>query len=116
MEPKLIETCELPPGIASVSVSVDRATVPMEETVPKEPESRGRCVRLREETMRKYGHEVSPRIEAERAARGRRPKIQRNYRMAYCATVTMHEREGEALHTIRYGRMPAVVRWPTPRR
>ncbi len=29
VEPKLIETCGLPPGIGSVSVSVDRVTVPM---------------------------------------------------------------------------------------
>lgn len=114
VEPKLIETCELPPGIASVSVSVDRVTVPMEEPVPKEPKGPARPVRLREDTLRKYGHEVSRRMqavldEAERAAKGARPKIQRNYRMAYCATVTMHDHNGDALHTIRYGRMPAAL-------
>jgi hypothetical protein len=58
VEPKLIETCELPTGIASVSVSVDRVAP----------------LRLREDLC-KYGHEVSPRTEAvlqeaERAARG----------------------------------------------
>jgi hypothetical protein len=114
VESKLIESCELPPGIASVSVSVDRVTVPMEEPLPQEPQEPRRPVRLQEGTLRKYGHEISPRTEAvlhelERASKGRGPRIQRNYRMAYCATVTMHNCEGEALHTIRYGRMPAAV-------
>ena len=79
VEPKLSETCELPPGITSVSVSVDRVTVRMEEPAAKEPVPSGRPVRLHEETLRKYGHEVSARTqavldEAEQAAKGGRPK------------------------------------------
>jgi hypothetical protein len=61
VESKLIESCELPPGIASVSVSVDRVTVPMEEPLPQEPQEPRRPVRLQEGTLRKYGHEISPR-------------------------------------------------------
>ena len=80
IEDVLIDAYEVPPQARSVSISLDRVSVAMEEP-------RDRPV-------------------------GRPPKgaaknpIARNFRMAYCATVTIHDDDGQALHTIRYGAMP----------
>lgn len=83
VESQLIERFEVPPEARSISLSLDRVAVPMEE--PRErPQGR-------------------PRKGA-----ARRP-VSRVFRMAYCGTVTLHDKKGEALHTLRYGTMPGCA-------
>jgi hypothetical protein len=76
-EDTLITEMELPEEAVALSVSVDRVTVPMEEAITPPPKD--------------------PKA----------PKIEVAFRQAYCACVTLHDEEGEALASIRYGRMPA---------
>ena len=76
----LIGSFAIPADGRSVSLSVDRGAMPMEE--PR----------------------VRPAGRPKKNA-AKRP-IERNWRMAYCATVTIHDKDGTALHTIRYGRTP----------
>jgi len=80
LEEGLLEEATVPAAAVSVSVALDRVSVPMEEAVG----------------------------EAERATQpeARKRKVWRQFRMASCATLTLHGRKGEAVHTIRYGRMP----------
>jgi hypothetical protein len=80
IEAELSEEYELPPAAVSVSVAVDRVSLPMEEVLPQAAEAPA----------------------TEKLAR----QVVRQFRMAYCATVTLHDGEGRALHTLRYGRMP----------
>ncbi|MCP4966137.1 MAG: ISKra4 family transposase [bacterium] len=80
IEDCLIQELIIPPETASISMSLDRVSIPMEEPCQRKP---GR-----------------PRKDA--------PKnpIKREYRMGYCGTVTLHDKKGQAVHTIRYGCMP----------
>lgn len=65
----------------SISVSLDRVAVPFEELRNMPPDWR-------------------PTPD------GPQRPIARAWHMAYVGTVTIHDRHGKALHTIRYGRMP----------
>ena len=80
IEDLLIEDAELPDDAASISVSLDRVSIPMEEE-RKRP--RGR-----------------PRKDAPKRL------VTRQYRMAWCGTLTIHDEEGRSIETIRYGAMP----------
>jgi len=80
LEDALIDAYEIPDDARGISVSLDRVSVPMEE----------------------------PRQRPVGRPRKGAPKhpVARNFRMAYCGTVTLHDADGAALHTIRYGCMP----------
>jgi len=80
IEDQLTQEFEVPAAAVAMSVALDRVAVPMEEA-KKRPVGR-------------------PRKDA-----AKRP-VERNFRMAYCATITLHDAKGESLHTLRYGCMP----------
>ncbi len=114
VEAALIEELDVPDQTASVSVSIDRVSVPMEEDIVEpEPERNEERARELDEELARLPprfevseHTAAVLAEEKRAAKKRCRKVERNFRMAFCATITLHDDEGNGLHTIRYGRMP----------
>ena len=80
VEDALMKELRVPRDAMVISVSLDRVSVPMEEAKPRP-------------------------VGRPKKGAAKRP-VARVYRMAYCATVTLHELGGDALLGIRYGRMP----------
>jgi hypothetical protein len=99
VENTLIERLRVPNEARSISVSVDRTAVPMEEPVPTKPPPVRSKLPPGVASKRHAGAGLDARTRAtlreqERQARASPPKVARNYRMAYCATVTLHDRGG----------------------
>jgi hypothetical protein len=80
IEDALIDAVEVPEEAHAISVSLDRVSVAMEEP------------RRRPAGRPKKGAPKRP--------------IERNFRMAYVGTVTLHDQEGTGRYTVRYGCMP----------
>jgi len=78
-EEQLVETMELPEDVASVSVAVDRASVPMREPRPPTPKD----------------------IE-----RGVKNPVSVNLRMAFCGVLTLYDTAGNPVDCIRYAHVP----------
>jgi hypothetical protein len=102
IEEALIQAYAVPAEAPSASISIDRVALPMEEPieappVPVDPP----WVAAAMAAAPPHPPEVQAVLDEQN--QGDAPKVARNFRMAYAATVTLHDAEGESIHTIRYG-------------
>lgn len=89
IEDALIERHEVPAEATGITLSLDRTSGPFEE-----PRRRG------------PGRPKGRRRRGKGRRRASRGPIARTWRMIYCACLTLHDKDGRALQTLRYGCMP----------
>jgi hypothetical protein len=80
IEDEIMENFSIPDAAVGISISIDRASVPMEEPAPKSPNPAN---------LGKDG-----------------PKITRAFRMGYCGSVCYFDQGGEMVHATRFAQMP----------
>jgi hypothetical protein len=85
IEPHVRRAEHVPTEAVSVSLGLDRTSVPMEENVAEGEQPQGR----RRKRTKPYLREKPPRVNV-------------NYRMAYVGTISFHNADGEGLVTRRY--------------
>jgi len=85
IEPMVRRSEQVPEEAVSVSLGLDRTSVPMEEDVPEGEQPDGR----RRKRTKPYQRKKPPRVNV-------------SYRMAYVGTITFHNADGEGLVTRRY--------------
>jgi hypothetical protein len=88
--------------MSSESISIDRVALPIDEPI-EAGRAGGSAVGRRGDGRRAttYARGPGQLDEIEREASRRKAKIARNFHMAYAAPVTLHDAEGEAIHTNR---------------
>lgn len=90
IEDTLIARYEVPARATGITLSLDRTAGPFE-------------VARRRGPGRPKGKKSKARRRTKRASRG---PIARVWKMVYCASLTLHDKDGRALETLRYGCMP----------
>jgi hypothetical protein len=85
IEPYVRRAEHVPAEAVSVSLGLDRTSVPMEEDVPEGEQPKGH----RRKRTKPYLREEPPRVNV-------------NYRMAYVGTISFHNADGEGVVTRRY--------------
>jgi hypothetical protein len=103
IEEVLIQQYAVPAEARSVSISIDRVALPMEEPI-ETPLVQVDPPWVAAAMAAAPPHPPEVQAVLDEQNQGDEPKVARNFRMAYAAT--LHDAEGESIHTIRYGRMP----------
>ena len=110
MERALVETMEIPRRCAcAISVSLDRVSIPMEE--PRE-EGQRKSEKESEKESERVPKEPEKGARRESEEERKMRSVQRVFRMAYAATVTLHDATGRPFTPCDMAGCRRGHRWP----